>query len=152
MVAVILLQVICRYLLNNSLFWSEELARMLLVQITFLGAAAAFHGRLHIVVNIITSTASPQLRRLLDTICILVCAALFATMLVYGLDFCQTLRLQRAASLPVSLTVPFAVIPISGGIMLLHCLGMLTEHWIGPTPPSQTEPCNSSSDNPDAGA
>ena len=134
MIAVVLLQVICRYLFNSSLFWSEELARMLLVQITFLGASAAFHGRLHIAVDFMTSRAGPKLRRLLHSACILACAALFTAMLVYGLGFSQTLSLQQASSLPVNLAVPFVIIPISGAIMLLHCLAMLAEDLSGPTP------------------
>ncbi len=134
MIAVVLLQVICRYLFNNSLFWSEELARMLLVQITFLGAAAAFHGRLHIAVDFVGNAAGPGAKRLLRTASILVCAALFTAMLVYGLKFSQTLVLQQAASLPVNLAAPFMVIPVSGGIMLLHCLAMLLEQWAGPAP------------------
>ncbi len=35
MAAVVILQVFCRYILNYSLFWSEELARFLLVWLTF---------------------------------------------------------------------------------------------------------------------
>ena len=129
MIAVVVLQVICRYLFNNSLFWSEELARMLLVQITFLGAAVAFRNRAHIAVDILAARLGPRSRRLLRTVSLLACAALFAAMLVYGWRFGQTLVLQRAASLPVSLAVPFAVIPISGGVLLLHCLAMLIEQW-----------------------
>ena len=41
MALVILLQVFCRYALNHSLFWSEELGRMLLVWLTFIGASVA---------------------------------------------------------------------------------------------------------------
>ena len=140
MIAVVLLQVICRYLFNNSLFWSEELARMLLVQITFLGATAAFHGRLHIAVDFLTSQVSPKLHRLLQSICLLVCAALFTAMLVYGLNFSQVLGLQQAASLPVSLAAPFLIIPISGAIMLLHCLAMLLEPLAGSGPRGPAAP------------
>ena len=153
MIAVVLLQVICRYLFNSSLFWSEELARMLLVQITFLGATAAFHGRMHIAVDIVAGAAGPKTRRILATACLLVCAALFAAMLVYGLAFSKTLCLQEAASLPVNRAVPFAVIPISGGVMLLHAAAMLFEEWVGPgKTPAQPEPRgHTPQNNPAAG-
>ena len=153
MIAVVLLQVICRYLFNNSLSWSEELARMLLVQITFLGAAAAFHSRVHIAVDFASNAAPPRLKRLLRTACVLICAALFTAMLVYGLKFGQTLVLQRAASLPVSLAAPFMIIPASGGIMLLHCLAMLLEQWAAPSGPRprRSAPDNAPPDNPPAG-
>ena len=129
MIAVVVLQVICRYLFNNSLFWSEELARMLLVQITFLGAAVAFRKRAHIAVDILAARLGPRSRRLLHIVSLLACAALFAAMLVYGWSFGRILVLQQAASLPVNLAVPFAVIPVSGGVLLLHCLAMFIEQW-----------------------
>ena len=148
MIAVVLFQVICRYLLNNSLSWSEELARMLLVQITFLGAAAAFHGRMHIAVDIVVSAAGPKTRRILATVCLLVCAALFAAMLVYGLAFSKILYLQQAASLPINRAVPFVVIPLSGGIMLLHAVAMLFAEWAGPgRTPSHPAPKDSPPQN-----
>lgn len=130
MFAVVLLQVICRYLFNNSLFWSEEAARMLLVQITFLGAAVAYYGKFHIMVDIVVTRVRKPWRGILNTAGLLVCAALFLAMLVYGRDFSQVLALQRAASLPVNLAVPFVIIPASGAIMLLHTLAMLLQEWL----------------------
>ena len=136
MIAVVVLQVVCRYLFNNSLFWSEELARMLLVQITFLGASVAFRSRGHIAVDILVARLGSRSRQLLQTVSLLACAALFAAMLAYGWSFGQTLVLQQAAALPVNLAVPFAVIPVSGGVLLLHCLAMFIEQWgrAGPAP------------------
>lgn len=136
MIVVVVLQVICRYLFNNSLFWSEELARMLLVQITFLGAAVAFRSRSHIAVDILAARLGPRCRQTLQTVSLLACAALFAAMLVYGWNFGRTLILQRAASLPINLAAPFAIIPVSGGVLLLHCLAMFIEQWglAGPHP------------------
>ncbi len=130
MFAVVLLQVVCRYLFNNSLFWSEEAARMLLVQITFLGAAVAYYGKFHIMVDIAVARAGKSLRRVMNTAGLLVCGALFLAMLVYGRDFSQVLALQRAASLPVNLAVPFVIIPASGAIMLLHTLAMFLQEWL----------------------
>lgn len=151
MIAVVVLQVVCRYLFNNSLFWSEELARMLLVQITFLGASVAFRNRLHIAVDILAARLRPRSRQLLYTVSLLVCAALFAAMLVYGWSFGQTLALQRAASLPVNLAVPFAVIPVSGGVLLLHCLAMFIEQWgLGGQDPDDSRGANTGA--PDAGS
>ena len=47
MAAVVAAQVFWRYGLNASLFWSEELARHLLVWMTFLGASTAYRRRVH---------------------------------------------------------------------------------------------------------
>jgi hypothetical protein len=42
MTVVVAVQVFFRYVLNQSLFWSEELARYLLVWLSFLGASVAY--------------------------------------------------------------------------------------------------------------
>ena len=55
MAAVIILQVIFRYVLNHSLFWSEELARYLLVWLTFLGASSAYYRKVHPGIDLLTS-------------------------------------------------------------------------------------------------
>ena len=47
MTATVILQVFSRYILNHSLFWSEELARYLLVWLTFIGATVAYHRNMH---------------------------------------------------------------------------------------------------------
>jgi len=45
MALVVALQVVSRYGFNHSLFWSEELARFLLIWLSFLGATVAYcHG------------------------------------------------------------------------------------------------------------
>ena len=43
-VLLIFTQVLFRYLLNNSLNWTEELAKYLFVWMTFIGSASAFKG------------------------------------------------------------------------------------------------------------
>ena len=50
---IIAVQVFCRYVLNHSLFWSEELARYLLVWLTFLGASVAYYRNVHPGIDVI---------------------------------------------------------------------------------------------------
>jgi hypothetical protein len=47
MIGVVAAQVFFRYVLNHSLFWSEELARYILVWLTFLGASVAYRRGVH---------------------------------------------------------------------------------------------------------
>lgn len=48
---VVFLQFFTRYVLNDSVAWTEEIARYLLIWITFIGAAMSFRRRTHISVE-----------------------------------------------------------------------------------------------------
>jgi len=53
-------QVFCRYVLNSSLFWSEELARYMLVWISFFGATVAYYRNLHPGVDVLSPAPFPE--------------------------------------------------------------------------------------------
>ncbi|MFC6488304.1 TRAP transporter small permease [Nitratireductor sp. GCM10026969] len=50
---VVFLQFFTRYVLNNSLGWTEEIARFLLIGVTFLGAIIAVRKESHIAVELL---------------------------------------------------------------------------------------------------
>ncbi|MDQ3553247.1 MAG: TRAP transporter small permease [Chloroflexota bacterium] len=70
-VIVVLVGVVARYVLNISLPWSEEVARLLLVWLTFLGAAAATAQRSHIRVDTIYARFSGRRRKVIEATSIL---------------------------------------------------------------------------------
>ena len=59
MTIVVAVQVFSRYVLNHSLFWSEEFARFLLVWLTFLGASSAYYRKANPGVDFIYIKMSP---------------------------------------------------------------------------------------------
>jgi TRAP-type C4-dicarboxylate transport system permease small subunit len=138
MVAVIGAQVFFRYVLNYSLFWSEELGRVLLVQLTFFGAAVAYRAGAHIGVDTVVCRLSPAGRTMAARLTHVACLFLFVVMAVYGFKFADFLSVQMTTTLGVSKRIPFLAVPVSGCIMALHCLCFLFG------PPSST-PCVSES-------
>lgn len=125
MAAVVAAQVFWRYGLNASLFWSEELARHLLVWMTFLGASTAYRRRVHPGVDLATSRLPQRLRGQIETAVHLVSLAVFAVMVVYGIEFSWFVRLQISPALNLPKWVLFAAIPVSGAICALHAVTFL---------------------------
>ena len=65
---VVFLQFFTRYVLNNSLGWTEEIARYLLIGVTFIGAVMAVRKTVHIAVEILYRWLSRPLRRAAQTL------------------------------------------------------------------------------------
>lgn len=62
---VVFLQFFTRYVLNDSLGWTEEIARFLLIAVTFAGSVAAVAKGAHIAVELIHRWSSPRVSRAL---------------------------------------------------------------------------------------
>jgi len=125
MAGVIGLQVFFRYGLNNSLFWSEELGRMFLVWLSFLGASVAYHKGAHAGVDALVQHLGPGWQKLSRLAALTVSLVLFGAMAVYGFRFMHFIRFQSTTTLGISKEIPFAMVPISGAVLFLHALNFL---------------------------
>jgi TRAP-type C4-dicarboxylate transport system permease small subunit len=63
---VVFLQFFTRYVLNDSLGWTEEIARFLLIAVTFMGAIMAVRKQSHIAVELLFRYMPRGLRRVLQ--------------------------------------------------------------------------------------
>ncbi len=126
MAVVVALQVFCRYILNHSLFWSEELARYILVWLTFLGSSAAYRRRVHPGIDILTSRLSAAARRWTAAVVHLVSIAFFGIMVWHGSGFAWFVRKQISPALNLPKWVIFSVIPVAGAVLMLHGFAFLS--------------------------
>ncbi len=122
MALIVALQVFCRYVLNASLFWSEELARYMLVWLSFFGATVAYYRNLHPGVDALTAVFSPEKKRLSRLMVHLVCMLLSLIMIVSGTQFAWFIRHQISPALAIPKWMILSVIPITGVIFFLYGL------------------------------
>ena len=126
MTAVIFVQVVCRYVLQDSLSWSDELARYLFIWLTFLGAGVAFYEDTHIKVTyFIDMIRSAKLRAAIYITADLLCLCLLWVFVKDGFVVAsRVLNLGQVSAsmgfLPVGL-VYFAV-PIGSLFMALNVI------------------------------
>ncbi len=118
------LQVFCRYVLNHSLFWSEELARAMLVWLTFLGATVAWYRQLHPGIDALTSRLSRRGRRLSRLFMQVMAMALFSVMIIAGCRFAWFVRHQLSPALGLPRWIVPSIIPASGLVLLLHTVNL----------------------------
>jgi tripartite ATP-independent transporter DctM subunit len=117
MVATMLLQVFFRYVLNASLSWSEELARLLFVWLTFLGFGLAAQRDALPAILVIGDRVSNRAASALNAGRDILSLAVAILMGVYGFQLAR-----RVAAIPTpALGVSAALFPLavgSGGVLL----------------------------------
>lgn len=75
---IVFLQFFSRYVLNDSIAWTEEIARYILMALTFTGSAMAARRGTHIAVEFLPNALPPALRRWVHLAAALLAIAFYA--------------------------------------------------------------------------
>jgi TRAP-type C4-dicarboxylate transport system permease small subunit len=128
MVAVItcvtFLQVFTRYVIENPLIWTEELARYLFVWIALIGGAAAVRTRGHFGLDILRRVA-PSLRKPLGTVSTLVVFVFLCLLMYTGILETRQASTQFTHTLGVNMHWAYVCIPIGAMLAIWHVIA----HW-----------------------
>jgi TRAP-type C4-dicarboxylate transport system permease small subunit len=122
MAILVAVQVFCRYILNSSLFWSEELARYMLVWLSFFGATVAYYRNLHPGVDALTSRLSVAKRRISQQLVYITTMGLAMIMVISGTQFAWFVRMQISPALSIHKWIILIVIPLSGVLLFVYTL------------------------------
>jgi len=111
-----------RYGLNSALSWSEELARFLLVWVSFLGAALATYRGSHIGISILSDRLPPWAQLWLSHIVDIMIIMFMASVLIGGIRIVPFIHVRVSPTLHVHMSIPYLVMPISAGIIIFQVL------------------------------
>lgn len=129
MLVVILAQVVSRYVFNNSLAWTEELSKSLMVWTTFLVAPWALRTGANVGIDLFAAALPSRLRYAVEVaISALVLWILFV-LLRESVGFVGRGLQSRMSTLPVSTGLVYAIIPVSLGAMLLSGVEILLRQF-----------------------
>jgi TRAP-type transport system small permease protein len=130
----VFLQVLVRFVFKYPLPWTEEITRLAFVYSIFVGATLAVRARDHIAVDFVLVLLPPGPRlaaRLLGT-------ALVGVFLGYmtwqGIEFVRATGIQMTPVLQIPFRYLYAVIPLSGALMLLYLVLGVVDEWRGRKP------------------
>ena len=129
MALIVAVQVFCRYVLNSSLFWSEELARYMLVWLSFLGATVAYYRNLHPGVDTVTSRLSASKQRISRLLVHIITMALGIVMLISGTQFAWFIRMQVSPALSMPKWIILIIIPFGGVLFFVYALLFFLKTW-----------------------
>lgn len=129
-------QVISRQILNEPSTWSEELARLLFVWLSFLGSAFLFGERGHIAVDFLARKLSFAGQRVAQ-IFVQAMVLLFALVgLVWGGYLAASIAWeQNLTALPFTIGWVYLVIPIAGVFIAIFALMDIVGLSLGETDP-----------------
>lgn len=130
MVLVIIYQVFSRQVLGTAPAWSEALARLLFVWVSFLGIAYGFKEKIHIGVGVVVNLLPERIQDVFDYFAKVLVIGFGIIMIYFGWNFMVLMGGSTMPGLGVPSSVLYAAIPVSGvlvtinGIELLFSRGM----------------------------
>jgi TRAP-type C4-dicarboxylate transport system permease small subunit len=112
--------VFTRYVLNSAASWPEPTAVLLMIVLTFIGAAACYRRRLHMNVSFFVLMLPATLRTFAEYLAELLVAAMALFMVVYGAKLVAITWYNTIPDFPsLSVGVTYLPIPIGGALLLL---------------------------------
>ena len=125
-----------RYVLNNSLAWTEETAKFLMVWMVFTGIPIALKSGGHAAIDALPNALPVRARQMLYSLIYLVILVLMVVLIDQGWGFALNARTQNTATTQVSMMYVFGAMPFGGVIMFFVSLELLLKSIIGIFKPS----------------
>ena len=119
-VAVVTLQVVGRYLLPNPFIWPEEVTRLMLVWLTFIGGAAVTRHGAHIAVDLVLDLMPDASRRLMGVLINLVTGAVFVFVALLAAKLAGNVATLPLAATRWSMAVMVWPAAVGCGLIALH--------------------------------
>ncbi|WP_461207279.1 TRAP transporter small permease [Clostridium sp. DL1XJH146] len=118
----VFIQAILRYQFNYSLFWSEEISRMMIVWFIFLGSSIAVREKAHVNMDALPNIATPFFKHVLELMVTAVCIIFTGAIAYAGINMVNSaLNLHSTATgTGMPLVIPYMAIPVGLGLMLIR--------------------------------
>lgn len=118
-IGILFIGVVSRYALSSPITWSDELASILFVWLTILGAVIAFQRGQHMRMTALVSIAGPAVREVLEIIAIAIPLMFMALILYPSLEYAIEEQVIITPALEISNGWRSAALPVGMILMLL---------------------------------
>lgn len=134
MATIVFVNVVLRYGFSFSYGWVNEMARYLMVGVTFLGAGLALrHGRL-VAMDLLQDLLPRPLYIAIRLAIAAIILAFLGVLIIYGLEFADRLGHRQSPVMRIPMFIPFLAIPVGAALMAVHLLFSLSafidREWI----------------------
>jgi TRAP-type transport system small permease protein len=125
MAMIIFANVGLRYLTSQSIEWAEEVARHLMIWVTFLGAGLVLRYGGHVAIDNLQDALPRKLAVALRIVVALLLLTFFCFMIWYGYLYVQRAQFQITAATQISFAYIYAAMPVGGVLLIIHWLLIL---------------------------
>jgi TRAP-type transport system small permease protein len=119
---IVFLQFFTRYVLNDSLAWTEEIARYGLMAVTFVGAAMVTRKNSHIAVVLLTEILPSGPARLLRALIDLITLGFLALLAYFSVLIVQRMQFQRMTVIDLPMSLVYGAVAFGCFLMLFRQL------------------------------
>jgi TRAP-type C4-dicarboxylate transport system permease small subunit len=126
---VVFAQFFSRYVLNDSIAWTEEIARYLLIAVAFAGAPIAVRKCTHIQVEFFYRFINPKVGRVLSTLVDIIRIAFFSYASFISFKIIKIMKTQYMTSVNIPMSVIYWLVFAGFVLMTLRALQVLVRHW-----------------------
>lgn len=119
---VVFLQFFTRYVLNDSMSWTEEIARYLLIWVTFVGGAIAIRRGTHIGVEVMLHFLPPGPVKIFRFVIDIITVGFLALLCWFALLITERMQIQTMMVIDVPMSVVYAGVACGCFLMLYRSL------------------------------
>jgi TRAP-type transport system small permease protein len=127
MVVAIGSQVFARYIFQQSLYWTEELGRHVMIWMIFLASVLCVRRGLHLSITLLQQKLKPEKQLVMQIIGSVVLAFFFSWMVVHGWTLTQKTMVQRSSAIHYPMGLVYAALPVSGLLMFIATVEIMVK-------------------------
>ena len=125
MTVLVFASVVLRYVMNNPVTWSEELASLLFAWITFVGAFVGFRSRSHIAIDTLVVLLPSPVRRAIGRTVDVVVLCVLGLFVWQGVRLCVTTWGLEFPAMEISRGYLYLSLPLGAALMVVA----VVERW-----------------------
>lgn len=140
MSSIVFANVSLRYLSNFSITWAEEVARYLMIWMTFLGAGLSLRIGGHVAITNLHDFLGTSPQRALRAFIGLLLICFFVAMMWIGYEYMNRMGRQLTPATRIPFSYIYAAMPIGFALMIVHFLLIARSYILGEDLPNDHVP------------
>lgn len=128
MAVIVFTNVALRYLTNFSLTWAEEVARYLMIWMTFLGAGLVLRTGGHVAITNLHGLLPDRASCVLRMVVSMLLLGFFAGMAWFGHDYMSRMGRQLTPATRIPFYIIYAAMPVGFALLIVHFLLVLKNY------------------------